>query len=220
MKTRFIFLCLILSVSCKKESSSPKPFDYSYFPLQVGQENIYKITKISIDAPSNVYDTQKFYLKEKIESYYYDEIGNKVYRIERYKRNDTLSDWIISDVWMSQYVNNQAHKVEENIRYVKLVFPLSLNLKWDGNAYNTNSAQIYTVTELDTPWNIFNQTCLIIQQNQESLIDKYYKSERFAKHIGLVEKKIINITQAYIVSGLPIEQRIKRGEIYLQTIVN
>ena len=121
---------------------------------------------------------------------------------------------------MAQYVNNQAHKVEENIRYVKLVFPLKINLKWNGNAYNTNETQLYYIKELDSRWNNFEKTCLVIQKEKESLVDKYYQTERYAKNVGLIEKIDIKIEQAYVIQGVPIEQRIKRGEIYRQTIIN
>lgn len=214
----FAFVVMLFLANCKKENTAPNSIDYSYFPLTINSEIEYKVTKIKIDAPVNVYDTQVYYLKERIDSFYFDETGNKIYRIERYKRNDNLSNWEISDAWMAQIVNNQAHKVEENIRYVKMVFPLKLNLKWDGNAHNTLEKQIYNVEKLDESWKLYDSTCLIVQQNKESLIDKYYQSERYAKNVGLVEKVAINISQAYIIQGLPIEQRIKRGEIYIQTV--
>ncbi len=216
----FIFFSLLLTMfftNCKKEKTLPETIDYSYFPLNLNHEVEYKVTKIKIDAPINVYDTQIYYLKEKIDSFYFDETGNKTFRIELYKRYHNFSNWEITDAWMAQIVNNQAHKVEENIRYVKIVFPLKLQLKWDGNAHNTLEKQIYTVEKLHETWKQYDSTCLIVQQNKESLIDKYYQSERYAKHVGLVEKININISQAYIIQGLPIEQRIKRGEIYIQT---
>lgn len=209
---------MLFLTSCKKENTTPETIDYSYFPLKISQELEYKVTKIKIDAPVNVYDTQIYYLKERIDSFYFDETGNKIFRIERYKRIDNLSNWEISDAWIAQIVNNQAHKVEENIRYVKMVFPLKLQLRWDGNAHNTLVKQIYSVDKLHEPWKQYDSTCLIVQQNKESLIDKYYQSERYAKNVGLVEKVSINISQAYIIQGLPIEQRIKRGEIYIQTV--
>jgi len=217
----FSLFCLFFILSCsKKENSLPEPIDKSYFPLYVGLENIYKVEKIKIDEPINLYDTQRYYIKEKIESTYSDETGNKIYRIELYRKDDSLSNWVLFRAWMAQYVNNQAHKVEENIRYVKLVFPLKINLKWNGNAYNTNETQLYYIKELDSRWNNFEKTCLVIQKEKESLVDKYYQTERYAKNVGLIEKIDIKIEQAYVIQGVPIEQRIKRGEIYRQTIIN
>lgn len=176
----FLLLLTIFLANCKKENKAPETIDYSYFPLKINHEVEYKVTKIKIDAPVNVYDTQVYYLKEKIDSFYFDETGNKIFRIERYKRNN-FSNWEISDAWMAQIVNNQAHKVEENIRYVKMVFPLKLQLKWDGNALNTLEKQIYTVDKLHETWKQYDSTCLIVQQNKESLIDKYYQANAMQK---------------------------------------
>ncbi len=143
MKTIVVLIvaCIIIFFSCSKENKSTLiPIDFSYSPLEVGKEWNYIVTDIKVDVPISFYDTQRFYLKEKIESMFYDETGNVIYRIERYKRNDTLSAWQLTDVWMAQYYKNQYHKVEENIRYVKLVFPIKKRVENGmGNAMNTLS---------------------------------------------------------------------------------
>lgn len=213
-------LSLALFYSCReKENIVPAIVDKSYYPMNINDEIIYFVEHIKIDKPINLYDTQQYYLKERFESKYNDETGNPIYRIERYKRIDTLSNWELTDVWFSQYFHNQAHKVEENIRYVKLIFPTVQNLKWDGNAMNTLEAQIYKIDTINKPWKTFDSTLVVTQQNKETLIDKFYDYERYAKHKGLVEKVYIHIPQAYVIQNVPIENRIVRGEIYKQTIV-
>ncbi len=221
MRLGFItILTLILFYACnEKENVAPTPIDKSYYPMNVNDETVYFVEYINIDNPISLYDTQRYYLKERIESLYNDETGNPIYRIERYKRSDTLSDWILTDVWFSQYYQNQAHKVEENIRFVKLVFPVAKSLKWNGNAMNTLEAQTYEIDTLDKPWKNYDSTLVVIQQDNETMIDKYLDYERFAKHKGLVEKGYVHISQAYVIQNVPIENRIVRGEIYRQTVV-
>lgn len=215
-----VILNIILLYACnEKENIAPTIIDKSYYPMNINDEIVYFVENINIDDPINLYDTQKYYLKERIESLYNDETGNPIYRIERYKRSDTISDWVLTDVWFSQFFQNQAHKIEENIRFVKLVFPISINLKWDGNAFNTLGVQTYEIDTLDKPWNNYDSTLVVIQQNTETLIDKYLDYERFAKHKGLVEKYYVHISQAYAIQNMPIENRIIRGEIYRQIAV-
>ncbi|GAB4449900.1 MAG: hypothetical protein Fur0028_05190 [Bacteroidales bacterium] len=210
-------LTLVLFYACKdKENIAPIVIDKSYYPMHVNDETVFFVEYIKIDNPISLYDTQHYYIKERIESTYNDETGNPIYRIERYKRSDTLSNWDLIDVWFSQYYENQAHKVEENIRYVKLVFPVSKGLKWNGNAMNTLDMQTYEIDTLDKPWQNFDSTLVVVQQNKVSLIDKYLDYERFAKHKGLVEKVFVHISQAYVIQNVPIENRIIRGEIYRQ----
>lgn len=211
---------IIIFFSCRKENKSTLiPIDFSYSPLEVGKEWNYIVTYIKIDVPISFYDTQRYYLKEKIESTFYDETGNLLYRIERYKRDDTLSEWQLTDVWMAQYYKNQYHKVEENIRYVKLVFPVKNNLKWNGNAMNTLEPKYYTIDSIHKPWKMFDSTLVVVHENTESLIDKYLTYEKYAINVGLVEYRSINISQAFVNYNLPIEQRIIRGEMYIQTIL-
>ncbi|HOU98796.1 MAG TPA: hypothetical protein PLP65_08110 [Bacteroidales bacterium] len=221
MRLVFItILTFVLFYACmEKENIAPEPIDKSYYPMNVNDETVYFVEYINIDNPISLYDTQRYYLKERIESTYNDETGNPIYRIERYKRTDTLSNWDLIDVWFSQYYENQAHKVEENIRYVKLVFPVAKGLKWNGNAMNTLDAQTYEIDTLDKPWKNFDSTLVVIQQDDETMIDKYLDYERFAKHKGLVEKGFVHISQAYVIQNVPIENRIVRGEIYRQTVV-
>jgi hypothetical protein len=216
-----VVVMLLMLISCRKSNDIvPASIDFSYFPLRVTDEYIYSVETIHIDAPINVYDTQRYYLKEYIESTYTDNLGKPAYRMERYQRSDTTAAWNLTDVWMSQYYGNQAHKVEENIRYIKLVFPASKNLSWNGNGFNTLGTQYYSIDSINVPWNGYDSTCLVMQQKSVSLIDKYWNYERYAKHIGLVEKVSIQISQAYIIQNLPIEQRIERGDMYRQELIS
>ncbi|NSW46032.1 MAG: hypothetical protein HPY79_09500 [Bacteroidales bacterium] len=215
-----ILIVILFLLGCReKENLQSITIDFSYYPMNVNSEIVYAVEYIKIDAPINLYDTQRYYLKERIESSYYDETGNLIYRIERYKRYDTNSVWQLTDVWFSQFYKNQAHKVEENIRYVKLLFPAKKGLKWNGNAMNTLEPQTFVIDTIDRYWNGFDSTLVVVQQKKETLIDKYLDYERFAKHKGLVEKTYVHISQAAVIPNLPIEQRITRGELYKQIII-
>ena len=69
--------------------------------------------------------------------------------MERYKRADSAQQWVISDVWENQIINNQAHSVEENIRYIKIIFPPKKDEIWNGNAFNTLEATNYSISNMD-----------------------------------------------------------------------
>ncbi len=215
-----VFFVFILFYSCRKSNDIISTSnDFSYYPLQVKNEYIYWVETVHIDAPININDTQRYYLKEYIESTFADNTGKPAYRIERYQRSDTTQNWNLTDVWTSQYYDHQEHKVEENVRYVKLIFPVALNVTWDGNSFNTLGSQTYSIDSLDVSWNGFDSTCLVMHQKLETIIDKYWDYERFSKHIGLIEKVSIQISQAYVMQNVPIEQRIIRGDIYRQRLV-
>jgi len=226
LKYYFCILTLILFVvfsGCNKdEDNNIHVIDYGYFPADTGHWVTYYIEEINIDADVDVYDTSRYYIKEVIESEFIDNENRPALRIERYTReNDTMS-WEIKDIWYANLLTASAQKVEENIRYVKLTFPVVLYNAWDGNAYNTYSAQEYQITNLDSAETIndiyLDSVLTVLQRDDESLIEKYYAVEKYAKNIGLVYKNEINIEYAIPDPGIPIEDRISVGTLYTQTI--
>jgi len=212
-------------LSCHKDTTTDQFFTgKSYFPLKTGSEIIYQITEINIDKASAIYDTTVYQIKERVDSLFTDASGKPAYRLERYWRIDTTAQWVIKDVWETQTNELNAQKVEENIRYIKLVFPAETGQVWDGNAYNDLDAQDYQILTANIPGTInnlpFDSVLTVEQQNEESLISKKYAVEKFANGIGLVYKEITDLySQSMIGSGIPIEQRVDEGTVYKQEVV-
>lgn len=221
-----VFLFLLVLLSCKKDKISDARIDYSYFPLDTTSWIIYKVKEISIDSLVNKYDTSEYYVKEIISGKYQNSTGDEMYRIERYTRTNDSSAWVIKDVWNAELTPKAAYKTEENIRYIKLVFPANYGYKWDGNAYNNLDPQQYEITDIDIPDSLnslsFDSVLTVTQDCDSSLLHKDYTYEKFAKHIGLIERYLINVTSdiSFYGTSLPIEQRITTATIYHQKIID
>ena len=218
----FIFLLL----SCKKDKVKTLTVDYGYFPLETGQWIIYNIESVTIDTEINLFDTTIYQLKETVESIYLDTTGEEVARIERYTReNDTLP-WVISDVWTAKRTGSSAQKTEENIKYIKMIFPAEKGKTWNGNAYNHLDSQEYEITNTDhsASYNnlIFDSVMTITHAYDSSLIDKNHIYERYAKNTGLIYKYAIDVYSNIqnFNPALPIEERISSGSIYKQEIID
>lgn len=199
LKYRLLTL-IILSVtlfysSCKKEDVTPPFLGYEYFPNDAGVWVEYKVDSITYDDQFG-HDTFNFELRETIESKFIDTEGRDAQRIERYKRADSSATWKIADVWYANLTNTTAEKVEENVRFVKLSFPLKLDEPWDGNRFNTIEEQNYEVIEVNEPYSIngmsFDSTVTVLQIDFTSLVSEDYSIEVYAKNIGLVHKKFIS----------------------------
>lgn len=226
MKYLVIISLFFLLFSCKKESQEPvvNKIDYSYFPLDTGKYILYEVSEIEIDSALNYYDTVRYQIKSVFESYFTDAEGNKAVRIERYKRNNPSQNWTIADVWQANIANNSAQKVEENIRYVKMVFPVSLNKEWNGNAFNTMDEETYSISNLNQAYSVngleFDSVMTITQFYDSTLLYKYYKSEKYAKNVGMIYKIDMNIeSQNITFPNVPVENRITSGTIYIQKIL-
>jgi hypothetical protein len=144
--------------------------------------------------PSNpVKITKHYQLKEYIESNFIDNSGRNTQRIERYIRKNDTTQWIIRNVWYANSINNNIEKVEDNIRYVKLIFPIKIHKQWDGNAFNVFDMQKYEYTSIENPYVVnginYPNTLTVTQKDETSLIHKDYAVEVYAKNIGLIYKR-------------------------------
>lgn len=211
-KYLFVLVFIPYLFSCQKETEN-MDIGYSYYVAEPGYYLTYMVDSIYFDDFYATSDTNYFLIKELIESSFIDNEGRQAYRIERwYKYNDTLP-WVLKNVWYSVKTNKQIERVEENIRYIKLIFPIKNYAKWNGNALNNLDYQEYKYLNAHKPFNIsdfaFDST---VKVQQDSFINlKYirYKYEIYAKNVGLIKKVFINLENEDNMSG-----KIKNGVKY------
>ena len=129
-------MMLLLTLACKKEKKAEAvDLGYTYFPTEIGQYVIYQVDSISYNDFFNPVkiDTTHFQLKELVQSHFTDNEGRESDRLERYVRKNDSLPWVLRDVWYQTRTSTKAEKVEENVRFVKLIFPVEVNQKWNGN---------------------------------------------------------------------------------------
>ncbi len=203
-----LFICIFFS-SCEEDKIIKEDLFHEYFPVDVGHWVIYDVDSIVYDDFYETIDTFYYQVKEVIESKFTDGSGKEALRIERYIRHGSDENWQIKNVWTARRLPSRAEKVEENIRYIKLVFPPKVNKSWDGNAYNIKSEQIYKITQTHEQQIIndlqFDSVVTVLQADFETLISKEYKVEKFAKNIGLIFKEYVDVKteiDGTIISGV------------------
>lgn len=169
---------------------------YSYFPTEIGVWTEYEVREIvhNIDVGS---DTTYYYLKEIVAEEFIDNQGRVSFRIERFKKDSLNGSYSISDVWYSNLTSKTAEKVEENIRFVKLTFPISSSKSWDGNAYNTEIEWEYEYDSLhvERTYNnlYFDSTIKVLQIDNFNPIQQQLAFEVYANYVGLIRKSYVNI---------------------------
>lgn len=196
--------------SCKKDDVSTVDMGYNYFPNEVGRYVIYNVDSIfyednNIDPTTHIAkaDTFRFQLKEKIESTFLDNQNRPALRLERYVRfPDTANSyansvWTLRNVWMENRTATTAEKVEDNVRYIRLSFPVKQFRTWNGNAQNTLTDWEYSYDYIDLPRSVaghsFDSVLNVIQHQSSSAIDFSDYSEMYARNAGLIYKKVIDI---------------------------
>jgi len=204
----FLITFAVAISSCKKETIDQQLTGKEYFPLKVGSYIIYDVDSINFYDITLTSDTFRYQLKELVDSMYIDDTGTPAYILYRYKRANENSAWKISRVWSAKVNDFRAEKQEENLRFIKLVFPIFKGKSWPGNALLEDSTTIYskswqyTYTNVDTTFN-FNGTQLdssliVSQYDDENLVEKNIEREAYAKNIGLIFKTSWHVSRQNI----------------------
>jgi hypothetical protein len=129
-------------------------------------------------------------------------------------------------VWQVNVTNRNVEIVEENIRFVKLIFPVKKNSTWNGNSTNTMEEWDYKYSYMDNKETIggiqFDKVALIIQKHFPTKISREDYSEKYAKDIGLVYREIIDLEYKSVYPENTLWQNIpdKSGVVYSATVVS
>lgn len=183
-----LFSFLVLLFSCKKDNSIPE-LNLDYYGLQKGAFIEYQVTEISHDIDGLVqHDTLTYFLRTVIGDTFVDNEGRIANEFFRFKRISLLEDWQLIDVWTTIIADNRAELVEENQRVIKLVFPPSKGKEWNPNAFNNSNKEEYYYANIHSPFENFDSTLFVEQDDFFSLVDRRKKHEVYAKGVGLVHK--------------------------------
>ncbi|MFD2998949.1 hypothetical protein ACFS7Z_01140 [Pontibacter toksunensis] len=123
-----------------EEEVDPALMGYDYYPLEIGDYRIYKVTDIRFQH--NVGDTTRFQLMERVDTSFYDQTDKLNYKIIRSVRPDENSGWVEDSVFVVSKQSTKVMLTKDNTRYVKLVFPIKDGVSWLGDAYNDHKANI------------------------------------------------------------------------------
>lgn len=232
-----------LSIFSSCTPSEPEIIDLglNYYPLEIGKYRVYKVDSVIYDFVNNMkkIDTISFYLKEELTDTIRDNQGNLVYTLERLERFDQNDIWRVKDVYGVSLIEYQLHAVEENQRFIKLVFPVGVDVApWNGNTFIDEFTTVdiagesieifkgwlYEYSEVDEPLVVqnipFDSTLTVIQASEDNLIEGRFSTEIYARGVGLIKKdmQILN-TQCYNCVGDPWPVKAEKGFILKQEII-
>lgn len=204
----FIFLlCIgILALQCRKDSSvdnSTVDLGYNYYPDEIGSYTIYEVDSIDYDDKIHPPDTFRYLLKEVIAEKFPDNTGRPTLRLERFHKiyKDTIPydsmQWVGPRIWTANKTATTLEKKEENITYLRLIFPVQEGKTWNGNTYNTLGQKEYEVIAADEPGSVnnlsFDSVAVIKQYENINFIEERYEEEKYARNVGLIYKHITSI---------------------------
>lgn len=235
--TYIVFAVLLITVSCKKETDTfTSDYGYNYLPDDSGSFVIYKVDSFLYDDFNNTKRTRTIYLKEEVTEQFVDNLGRLAKKVEK-SYSDTLTNtWQVFKVDYIVKTNIVAERWEDNLRYIKLVFPTEEEASWLGNKYIVSpppyilDSANYRVADwrysidnkdviYDNSYQVFDSTLTVFHIYDSSAINKTYSIEKYARNVGLVYKEFWIVTGQTNI-GAPWFDRAEKGFIMFQYAID
>jgi hypothetical protein len=211
----------------------------AYFPLAVGNTWIYQLDSVIYDNNGLKVDSSSLQIKETITESYIDDAGDEVFRVQRARRNAETSPWFTTDIWTASKTQRKAYRVEENLRFAKLNFPVVEGKSWDGNAYIDENVIVkiggepirifknwgnyrYSSVGISEQLNgqFYDSVCLVEQVDIEDKISKRFAIEKYALGFGLIYKEMTILDTQKFDSNDPWVKKAEQGFILKQSLIS
>ncbi len=210
-------MALFFFTSCKKEIEilNPETLD-NYFPLEVGKQITYALDSTRFLNFGKTRTVISYQAQDRIDAKITDNLGRPSYRIFRYIRKDSTQQWQFSNTFMATPTNNTIEYIENNLRYVKLKFPIRQGDTWKGNTFiNTTSIDVdlrylddwdYEYDSVGRPLTLnsmhFDNTVTVKERDEFTgqdpsipgtlYAEKNYSIKKYAKGIGLIYREFMH----------------------------
>lgn len=223
MKSRFtahfapplllVLLLALLAVQGCVRSLDPSPNGWSLYPMADGKYRIYEVIDTSYSLALLPQDADTVFGNT-----YYDLVIKRYYKKELSRQIETdlldrpatvldiyLAPWqdggaipadtsfVFEERW-TQYRDEQyAERIEGNIKFRVLRFPLAPGIKWNGNAYNEQGDETFYYTNADTAMQVADTLlpgCVIVRQRLRGpiLSEDVLTWEAYAPGVGKIER--------------------------------
>lgn len=222
MIKRILFIAAIASIllACNKDKTQKRSMGHEYYPLEDGLVWFYHVDSTFYDNFTGGTATHyTFELKDTITGHYVNLTGDRVYFVQRFKKDNTDNKWHFQRSITRSISSIRAEENIDNQIFIKFSFPPALHQSWNGNAKNTLDKQEYTITDFPTAVQVgntlYNDAAVVLQSNEVNLLTENVASEIYAKNVGLIKKSVRDIKQKNMSTG-----QILHGSIYTIELKN
>jgi len=217
-------LVLSLAAACGTEDRKPADIGKDYLPVRVGNYQIYTVDETRYDAITGAKTELNYQLMTEVVDSFPAADGITSYVIYRSTRNPDSDAWTYLDTWSTRVTDTEAVVNEENISYVKLIFPAGNGRAWDGNKFNDGGEDDYAMAKVDQSYTVgtqaFDKTLTVNQEdNQDFIVYQDKRLEVFARGVGLIYKETIQLKYCDKPDCLG-KQQIESGLIWKQSILS
>jgi hypothetical protein len=236
-QTALLFSMCFLFFGCVNQTEEP---DFSegaaFFPIEVGREWIYASDSIVWLNIGSVIDTTRSYLKEIAGETFEAEDGKVWTEWLRYYSSDSIR-WIPLHSWRVRHGEGQLVRVEENISFIKFVYPFRDGTRWDGNVYFDSDRFIQLQGERIQPFQNWRyristqnidvpcvqEKCAVIKVDHidaSTLLDRRKSVEYFGEGVGLIRKQMVILDGDGTRPNDAWEKKAQKGFIHTLTLLS
>jgi hypothetical protein len=245
MQTKLFFklgifgLAILGWMGCTETIEEPRPidFNYSYFPIKLGAEYIYQSDSIVYNNGGLNIDTFSSQIREVVQDSFLNIDGEIEYTLARYYRRIATQEWTPINRWSIGRNAEFATRTEENLKFVKMIFPPKLGLRWNGNRFFDDNQKIEVAGELVKIYNdwtskIFKTDVEITANDKKysaieievvdlnSLIERRLVKEWYAKDVGFLRRESIILDSDTSKPNEPWDKRAQKGYIHTYQLLS
>lgn len=211
-KNLIILLVLACGLwQCTEVTELRDELDREYYPVQVGNYWVYDVseTTFSNQFVEDARDSVTYQVRERIDTVFRDQTGELTYQLIRSRRSDASQPWGNDSIVTINKSNLDLRYTRDNLKTVRLVFPVKENKTWNGNAFNFRDPEEYAYTQVGQPFTLgdttYQQTLRVVQDFNDNLVELDDRHEVFALGVGMVYKRVIDFIYCTGESGVNCE---------------
>jgi hypothetical protein len=212
-----LFIIALFFTSCKKENEILSPITVGdYYPLKVGNYISYDLDSILFVNFGTLRKVVSYKAQDRVSDTIVDNLGRKSFKVMRYIRKDATFPWVYNLTFLVTNTGRSIEVVENNLRFIKLAYPLTQGFSWKGNTFiNTTSIEPdiryldnwdYTYDSVNVPLSLngltIDSSLMVLQRDEFTgqdpslpgtlYAEKNYATEKYGKGIGLIYKEFIH----------------------------
>lgn len=196
---------LLFFACCKKQPDNfSVNYQYNYYPIDSGHSITYNVDSVTFnyDGINWNRDTVQYQMMVVFGDTIHDLLDSVNFLLSYYTRPNASSAWSAPYVTYCLRTQTNIQVIENDIRFIKLVFPPQLNETWNGNLYvpvdnNINSAYTtfqgwtgYTYENVDTSMMLnglnYNNAVVVSEDNSINNLTKNLRTEVYAPNVGMI----------------------------------
>ncbi len=235
-----LFILSLFFSGCVDERSNnldPSLFGYEYYPIEVGKYWIYQMDSTIIDDGGNTRIENTSFIKEEIIDTFQNNLGEAIFVIERSGSSTVDGNYVVTDAWTAEFNDDRAVKTEENLRFIKLIFPADIDVNWQGNQFDeliqvdVAGEQIWVykdwgdyhiIATNSITWSNgvkYDNVIIVQQADFESEVERRFSKEYYAPNVGLVRREMTILDTQCLCPGDTWEEKAQAGFILKQQLI-